>query len=80
MPFVSLRYLDVGASKRLTPPVISPHQKRSIDAVFAFKDMMNAGNGAKNEEEKEVEEEEEEVEAEEKEEEEEQDDEEEEEG
>ena len=39
----SLRYLDVGAAKKLKPPVISPHQKRTVDAAFTFKEMMNGG-------------------------------------
>lgn len=34
-------YLDFEAAKCLKPPVISPHQKRTIAAAFTFKDMMN---------------------------------------
>lgn len=50
-------YLDVGAAKKLKPPVISPHQKRTVDAAFTFKEMMMNGGGSGGKEDGEGEEE-----------------------
>lgn len=50
-------YLDFGAAKCLKPPVISPHQKRTMEAAFTFKDMINSGSKEGEEKSEEVSEE-----------------------
>ena len=34
----------------MKPPVISPHQKRTMEAAFAFKDMINGRSKEEDEE------------------------------